>query len=67
MWNWDYDLKKNWQPKTAGEWEWYLTRLINYGLGKRRLNPTTLRKYLPNLKIDPYKKKYLEYILQRRK
>jgi len=30
MWVWDYNLPKNWKPKTDEEWEWYLVRKINY-------------------------------------
>lgn len=41
MYNWDYDLPKNWKPKTDAEWEWYLVRKINYdnwdGIKKRNL------------------------------
>lgn len=43
MWNWDYDLPKNWQPQTDQEWEWYLVRKINYGEFKG-LKKKTVRK-----------------------
>lgn len=55
MYNWDYNLPKNWQPKNDKEWEWYLTRVINYGLKKEKINFGVLIKYLPRLKIDPKK------------
>lgn len=63
MLNWDYDLPKNWKPKTDAEWIWYLTRLINYGLYKERLNPRMLKKYLHRLKVDPYRKNFLQFLL----
>ena len=67
MWVWDYNLPKNWQPKTDFEWRWYLTRAINYGLAGQRLDPLFLKKHLPYLKIDPHKKKFLEFILKKDK
>ncbi|MBI4066900.1 hypothetical protein HY407_00825 [Candidatus Gottesmanbacteria bacterium] len=63
MYNWDYDLPKNWKPKTPDEWEWYLTRIINYGLGGEKINPIILKKYLPRLKVDPKRKVFLEFLL----
>lgn len=29
MYNWDYNLPKNWKPQTRDEWVWYLERKIN--------------------------------------
>ena len=57
MWNWDYDLAKNWQPKTPEEWEWFLVRKINYGdFGGLKKN--ILKKYFPKIakRLDPGKK-----------
>lgn len=65
MYNWDYDLPKNWRPKTDAEWQWYLTRLINYGLHGEKINIETLKKYFGNLKIDPQKKTFLKFILKK--
>lgn len=62
MLNWDYDLPKNWKPKTDEEWEWYLTRVINYGPDKAdRLDKRTVKKYLPKIErfIDPAKRMML--------
>ena len=63
MLNWDYDIPKNWQPKTDTEWEWYLTRVINYGLHGERLKPEFLIKYLDKLKIEPKTKEFLRLLL----
>lgn len=65
MYNWDYDLPKNWKPKTDAEWEWYLTRIINYGLNKEKINPVQLRRYLPKLKIDDHKRDFLQFLLDK--
>lgn len=61
MFNWDYDLPKNWKPKTDEEWEWYLVRCINYGDFKD-LKKDTVKKYFPKIKklLDPGKRMMLE-------
>ena len=63
MYNWDYQLEKNWQPKTDEEWQWYLSRLINYGLGGVKLNQNIVKKYLPDIQINIEKRRFLEFIL----
>ncbi|PIR72145.1 MAG: hypothetical protein COU42_02365 [Candidatus Nealsonbacteria bacterium CG10_big_fil_rev_8_21_14_0_10_36_24] len=61
MFNWDYNITKNWKPKTEGQWLWYLERKINYddwkGLKKR-----IIKKYFPKLKkrLDPGKREMLK-------
>ena len=65
MYNWDYDLPKNWKPRTDEEWIWYLNRTINYGLNNVRLNPVLFKKYLPRLKLDPHKKYFLQFLLEK--
>jgi MarR-like DNA-binding transcriptional regulator SgrR of sgrS sRNA len=66
MYNWDYDLPKNWQPKTDRQWLWFLERKINYddwqGLKKK-----TIKKYFPRLKkrLDPGKRELLKHYLAR--
>ena len=49
MWNWDYDLPKDWQPKTDAEWEWFLVRKLRYsdfeGLTKK-----VIAKYFPHIR-----------------
>ncbi len=65
MINWDYDLPKDWKPRTNGEWIWYLTRLVNYGLKGERIDVKILKKYFPYLKADPTKKAFLKFILEK--
>jgi hypothetical protein len=54
MWILDYNIAKNWTPKTNLEWEWYLVRTINYGDYKGLKKNTTI-KHFPNVKrrLDP--------------
>ncbi|MDI6883328.1 MAG: hypothetical protein QMC93_02540 [Patescibacteria group bacterium] len=61
MYNWDYDLPKNWRPKTKSQWLWYLERKINYDDWKG-LKKEIIKKYFPQLKkrLDPGKRRMLE-------
>jgi len=61
IYNWDYDLPKNWQPETDRQWLWYLERKINYDDWKG-LKKTVIKKYFPYLKkrLDPGKKELLK-------
>lgn len=52
---WDYNLPKNWKPKTTEGWIWFLERKINYGDFKG-LNPRVIKKYFRKLKLDPGKR-----------
>lgn len=64
MFNWDYNLPKNWKPKTDGEWIWYLERVINYGPYKgEKLDKNMIKKYFPELRIDKERKEYLKFLL----
>ena len=62
MHNWDYDLTDVDQndPKFI---RWKLERLINYGLGDEKLDRKLVKKYWPELKIEPIKKNYLQQLL----
>lgn len=42
---------------------WKLEQLINFGLAGEKINESQLRHYLPQLTLDPKKKKYLEFLL----
>lgn len=57
---WDYELPKNWRPKTEGEWCWYLVRKINYNDFKG-IKKGILKKYfnLIEKKLDPGKRRML--------
>ncbi len=59
--NWDYNLPKNWEPRTELQWLWYLERKINYGDWKG-LKREQIRQFFPKLKkrLDPGKRKMLE-------
>lgn len=64
MWNWDYDLPKDWKPKTDEEWEWFLVRKLNYN-DLAGLTREILAKYFPRLdkELDPGKRMLIEYYL----
>lgn len=66
MWIWDYDLHRNWQPKTRHEWQWFLVRKINYGDFKG-LKKKVIKDFFPKIKryLDPGKKMMLENFLQK--
>jgi len=66
MINWDYDLPKNWKPKTAKEWEWFLVRKINYN-DLAGLNKAVINKYFLNIKdkLDPGKRNLLQFYLKK--
>jgi len=62
MYNWSTDtnrLKKN--PEEYKIWK--LEQLINFGMGKDKLNEKDLKIYFNRLNIDPDKKAFLEFII----
>jgi hypothetical protein len=62
MYNWSIDenkLKKSPQKYAI----WRLEQMINFGLGKEKLNEQELRKNFAKLKIDPARKRFLEILL----
>ena len=65
MFNWDYNLPRNWKPKTDRQWLWYLERKINYDDWKG-LKKEMIRKYFPRLKkrLDPGKRELLKHYFQ---
>lgn len=42
---------------------WKLEQLINFGLGKEKINKKDLIQYFNKLKIDPLKKKFIKLLL----
>lgn len=62
MHNWDYNLK-NVDQKDPNFIRWKLERLINFGLGKEKLQQDEVKKYWRQLKIDPIKRNYLKDLL----
>ena len=66
MYNWSVDtkeLKKD--PKQYAIWR--LEQMINFGLGKSRIDKNELKKYWNFLVIDPNKKRYLKMLLWSKK
>lgn len=63
MYNWSVNenkLKKDSRQYTI----WKLEQLINYGLGKDKLNKRKLEEYFLRLNIDPAKRKFLKLFLR---
>lgn len=62
MYNWSVDI--NYLKKFPQKYKiWRLEQLINFGLGREKLDPEELRKNLKKLKIDKTKRKYLKFLL----
>lgn len=63
MRNWSIDTSKF--DKNSSEYTiWKLEQMINYGLQGEILDTQELQMYLPVLSIDPFKKKFLHYLLK---
>ena len=60
--NWSVDIQQLKKDKKQYN-IWKLEQMINFGLGKDKLNEKKLKKYWQYLNIDPKRKKFLEYIL----
>ena len=63
--NWSVDTKK-FKKENPEKYEiWRLSQLINYGLGKEKLDKKEVKSLWPQLKnkIDPNTKVYFEYLL----
>jgi len=63
MHNWSVDEAKLKQhPEEYAKWR--LEQLINFGLDGEKLTRDELRRYLPDLNIDPHKRRYLEFLME---
>ena len=63
MYNWSIDttrLEKN--PEKYQVWR--LEQLINFGLNGEKIKTEKLRKYWPQLHLDPKRKRVLEFWLR---
>lgn len=60
---WDYD-KKAFLAQAKKDPVWHLERLINYGLGKKKIDKKLLKKYLAKLNIPPQRRTFLKLILK---
>lgn len=59
---WDYK-QEEFEKQVNADPVWYLERIINYGLGDKKLNRKTLEKYLRQLKIPEDRRAFLELLL----
>lgn len=64
MYNWSVDAKRMKKEEPEKYKIWRLEQLINYGLGREKLNKKELKKYWPKLNLDPSKKAFLEMLLK---
>lgn len=58
MKNWSTDTLEL-QKDTKKFSIWHLEQLINFGLGKEKIDLDELRKYWDVVQIDPFKRKFL--------
>ena len=65
MYNWSTD-EKNFKKYPEQYIIWKLEQLINYGLGREKLNAEKVRKYINKLNIDKDKKRYIKFLLTKR-
>ncbi|KKU44396.1 MAG: hypothetical protein UX60_C0007G0020 [Berkelbacteria bacterium GW2011_GWA2_46_7] len=65
MHNWSVD-EKALQKYPEQYRKWRLEQLINFGLDGEKLDVAELKKALPNLMVDPAKKRYLQFLLSTR-
>jgi len=62
MYNWSVDEKQlAKEPEKYAVWK--LEQMVNFGLGKDKLDKRQLLKYWDMLKIDPARKKFLNLLL----
>lgn len=62
MYNWAVDLKKLKKDKKQYA-IWRLEQMVNFGLGKEKLDRRQLKRYWSLLDLDPQKKEYLKFLL----
>lgn len=67
MHNWSVDEKtfKRLDPK--GYKIWRIQQLINYGLDGEKLSRKDVKRYWKKFYLDSYTKKYLEFLLWKKK
>ena len=63
MYNWSVDLKE--LKKDPEKFDiWKLEQLVNFGLGGERIPTKKLKKYWNRLKLDPDRRRVLEFWLK---
>jgi len=63
MYNWSVDEKQFKKEDPEGYKIWRLEQLINFGLGKEKIDKKELKKYWKRLYLDPDKKRFLTFLL----
>ena len=63
---WDYD-KNEYGKQAKADKQWYLERLINYGLRNEKFDRVLLEQYLPKLNIPNDKRTFLELLIWNKK
>jgi hypothetical protein len=63
---WDYD-KKEYAKQAGKDPIFRLERLINFGLGKEKIERKLLEKYIDKLKIPENRRAFLELLLWNKK
>ena len=63
MYNWSVDEEKFKAADPLGYDIWRIEQLINYGLDNEKLDEKMVRKYWKKLYLDPFKKKYIKFLL----
>lgn len=62
MYNWSINEKElSKDPEKYAIWK--IEQMVNFGLGKEKLNRGELKKYWHKLRIDPARKRFLSLIL----
>ena len=59
---WDY-AKTEYKKQAKSDPRWELERLINHGLGTKKINRELLKKYISELKIPENRRAFLELLL----
>lgn len=66
MYNWSINLKELKKDKKKFA-IWKLEQLINFGLGKEKIQLSDLKKYWSQINIDPDRRKFLKFLIYDRK
>ena len=64
MKNWSTDTKKLRKDKDKFA-IWKLEQMVNFGLGKKKIKKSELKKYWKAINIDPAKRKFLSLFLKK--
>jgi len=59
---WDYTDHQA-RKQAAADPVWHLERLVNYGLGREKLDAKLLAEHLPTLNISAERRAFLELLL----